>query len=334
MRKLQIAPKHINQLIAADYSCEEKEKLFRQALIDFPENEVGILWLFTIILGYVDKYEERISICDKLLLALDDNIEISDVYYRQAESYLELKDTDKAIELFTKSYEIYSDLEAPVLEMVDIYKEREDWDNVIKMYDLIKDEFYDREKYFDLGLAYANKKEYEQAKDCYTKYLEIDSDNIIAIYNLGAMLGELGDIDSAIELFKKGLLIDPNDSEFYYNLGTSYSAKGDYYMAMHYYLEALKINPDYPAVYNNMGAMTFNDEGDGVKAIEYLEKAIELSKEGDPIKGTLYMSLITINTKLTNFERADYYRIKVLNLLGYDAHYEEREVDDDEEDED
>ncbi|MEI6820862.1 MAG: tetratricopeptide repeat protein [Bacteroidota bacterium] len=335
MNKLQTLPQHIGKIMGDDTKMAEKEVHFRQALIDYPENEAGILHLIMMCLACQEKNQECIDVCERILTLLDENDEKSEIYFYEGKRYHDLKDDDKAIECFMKAIECdrsHFGVAEDVEELADIYKERLDWENVIKAFDFITDdEKYDihdkSNKHFEQGRAYGMLKDYFKAIECYDKYLDLFPDDTGIIMNKGSMYGELGLWDEAIVLFRKCLEIDPNSAEAYYSIGVAYNGKDDHLMAMHYYLEALKIKPDYLAALNNMGAITNNDLGDAQKGIELLEKALELAKEDDPYKGFLILNLCKINKHLTNFERAEYYQSKFMGLFGFEM------IEDDDEEE-
>ncbi len=333
-------PDHLGKIMIAESKMAEKEVLFRQALIDYPEHKAELLNLLMIVISCQGKNQECIDVCEELRLFIpDDTDEISNIYLYEGKRYIDLEQEDKAIECFYKSIECdnsYFGIAETVGELADIYKERLDWKNVIKAYDFITDdEKYDKwdhtDKYFQQGYAYSMINEFEKAIECYDKYLEIEPEDIAVISNLGAMYGILNNWDKAIELFNSILKIKPEDEQAYYSIGVAYNGKGDYLMAMHNYLEALRIKPDYLAALNNFGAITANDLGNVQEGIDLLEKALELAKDDDPYKGFLILNLCKINNHLTNFDRAEYYQQKLLNLIGFEMTEEDDEDEDEEE---
>jgi len=342
MNKLHTVQNHLNSILPNDsISYEEKEVLLRQALIDYPEDEAGILHLLMMTLAILEKDQECIEVCERIIPLLDENDEKMGIYLYEGKRYIDLEQEDKAIECFNKSIECdnsHFGVAETVGELADIYKERLEWENVIKTYDFITDdEKYDKydktDKHFQQGYAYAMINEFEKAIKCYDKYLEIEPEDTAVLSNLGAMYGNLNNWDKAIEIFNSILKINPEDEQAYYSLGVAYNGKGDYLMAMHNYLEALKIKPDYLAALNNFGAITANDLGNVQEGIDLLEKALDLAKDDDPYKGFLIMNLCKINKHLTNFERADYYEQKLMNLLGFDVSLEEGEDEEEDDDE-
>ena len=138
MQKLNIYPKQIKAIfINKSISNVEKEVLFRKALIDYPDDETGILHLLMITLNVLGKNEECIVISDRIIPLLNDKFEIGYIYFFQGKKYLILNNKDKAFEQFTKAVEVNKVMEAGI-ELARIYKENFDWDNVIKALDSIE----------------------------------------------------------------------------------------------------------------------------------------------------------------------------------------------------
>lgn len=62
----------------------------------------------------------------------------------------------------------------------------------------------------NLGMAYAEQSDYEQAEKMYKKAIDLDPSSPVAYHNLGNTYKAIGKTDLAIENFKKALLLDPN----------------------------------------------------------------------------------------------------------------------------
>ena len=332
MKKLNYFPRHLHQITKYTEDFEEEEKLIRQALIDFPIDTAVILQLLMTNLWRQKKREESISIANMILLLVDDKQDISSIYYELGVDYNVMGQTDKAIESYNKAVEVDKEDYESIIDLTEIYLEKKEWDNLITTFNLIPDENEDfnMDKFFQQGYAYSMKKEFALAKERFEKYNEKDADNLDVKFNLGSMNAELGNYSIAIKIFSDILEIYPDKAEVYYHIGTVYCSMGDHYMAMHNFLEALKIKPNYPEVYNNIGATQFNDEGDAKKAIDYLQKAVELTKEGDSLRSVLYMNLLVINKKIKNYKAVEYYQKIIANLLGFDILNDETDEDDEE----
>ena len=335
MKKLNSFPRHLHQITKYTEDYEGEEKLIRQALIDFPIDTAVILQLLMTNLWRQNKHEESISIGKMILLLVDDKEDISSIYYSLGVDYSVMGQTDKAIECYNKAVEADKEDYESIIDLTEIYLEKKDWDNLITTYNLIpdEDEDFNMDKFFQQGYAYSMKKEFAKAKERFERYIEKDPDNLDVKFNLGSMNAELGNYSTSIKIFSDLLEIYPDKAEVYFHIGTVYCNMGDHYMAMHNYLEALKIKPNYPEVYNNIGATQFNDEGDAKKAIDYLEKAVELTKEGDSLRSVLFMNLLVINKQIKNYDVVEYYQKKIANLLGFDIFNNEDDEDDEDDEE-
>jgi tetratricopeptide (TPR) repeat protein len=92
----------------------------------------------------------------------------------------------------------------------------------------------------------------------------------------------LGNLDAALADYNRVLEITPNAFGTYLNRALVFKSKGDLASALANYTLALQFNPNYAAAYNNLASLwsTCPDEKfrDGPKALEYANKACELSK--------------------------------------------------------
>lgn len=92
----------------------------------------------------------------------------------------------------------------------------------------MESKIYDFEKYFNLGLEYKNKIEYEKAEEFYLKALETEPCSTETIFNLASIYLLLNKPYKAIEYFQRCLKIDPDDVEAEYFLSLAYFRIKDY----------------------------------------------------------------------------------------------------------
>lgn len=64
-----------------------------------------------------------------------------------------------------------------------------------------------------MGLAYAKKKDFEKAIECYNKCIEIDPNDKAAYRSLAYLYGESGNLQKVIEIFQKLFKVDPDLAE-------------------------------------------------------------------------------------------------------------------------
>jgi len=126
----------------------------------------------------------------------------------------------------------------------------------------------------NLGNAYNDAGDKEEAIELYNKAIENDPAHIEAYNNLADLYYELDRKEEAVELYKKAIEIEPDDVEAYNNLGSAYYSMGKAEEAIELYKKAIEIAPDNAEAYNNLGA-TYYDMGKLKEAIELYKKAIE-----------------------------------------------------------
>ena len=91
-----------------------------------------------------------------------------------------------------------------------------------------QDEPKDAKFYIDRGIAYAEKGQFDQAGDDFTKALEIDPKSADAYYNRGIAYVNKGQFHWAIDDFTKALEIDSKSAGAYYYRGIAYYFKKEY----------------------------------------------------------------------------------------------------------
>ncbi|MHA1642594.1 MAG: tetratricopeptide repeat protein [Promethearchaeota archaeon] len=87
--------------------------------------------------------------------------------------------------------------------------------------------------------------EYEKAKACFEKILELEPNNYRAHYNLGIALFNLENFDGALKSYYKALELKPDYKYCLYNIGLVFEAKADLNKALEYYQKALNVDPNF-----------------------------------------------------------------------------------------
>lgn len=86
----------------------------------------------------------------------------------------------------------------------------------------------DAEAYYNRGIAYDNKGEYDRAIADYNKALEINPRHAGAYNNRGLAYYSKGEYDHAIADYNKAIEINPRHAEAYNNRAVAYYYKGEY----------------------------------------------------------------------------------------------------------
>ncbi|MBI9053106.1 MAG: tetratricopeptide repeat protein [Bacteroidales bacterium] len=142
------------------------------------------------------------------------------------------------------------------------------------------------------------------------KYLhnafDLDSSNIMLLYDIGYCYEKLGQINRSIEYYKQYLDKEPFSENGWYNLGILYNKNENYTKAIDAYDFAIAINPDFSVAYFNL-ANSYSNKEDFHSAIlnykEYLKfdgKSVEILT----YIGDCYDGLKEYDTALKYYDQA------------------------------
>lgn len=98
--------------------------------------------------------------------------------------------------------------------------------------------------YDNLGRAYSENGDFENAINCYKQSLEFEPDVFDVWFNLGLAYKNTRQSDKSIEAYQNALSLKPNNSATYFNLANIYESKNDTFKAVEYYEKAYKYNTD------------------------------------------------------------------------------------------
>jgi len=129
---------------------------------------------------------------------------------------------------------------------------------------------------FDRALKYAERGQFEDAKDIFEELLKEDPEDSDLLYNLGMCHTEIGEPKKAIELLNQSIQYNPLFANAYIALGVAYSKIDDLKNAKQYLLKAISLSPDNSYALKNLGGI-FGKEGDYIKAVYYLERSFEIN---------------------------------------------------------
>ena len=136
----------------------------------------------------------------------------------------------------------------------------------------------DAKVYFDRGMNYINKGDFERAIIEFDKALQLNPNDAKAYNSRGLALFHTDDINRAITDYNKALQLDPDFAEAYMNRGNAYSQQGDLERAITDYGKALQLDPNYTDAYFFRG-IVYAEKGEKDKAIVDLQKVLELSND-------------------------------------------------------
>ena len=174
--------------------------------------------------------------------------------------------------------------------------------------------------YFCLGLAYYNVGELKPAYEVLKKAASLTDNKEILMYihnQIGLTLDKMGYLDDAIPYFRKSINLakDLGNTDVQFKIlnyiGMSYKNNGELDKALSYFEESLslKTNEKYkPLPYFNI-AIIYDKKGDYQKAVEYLQKAIEIDEKYEDYRGASIQKLFLGDTyrKMKDYKNAEKY---------------------------
>ncbi len=263
-------------ILVARNGINEAVDLYRDAL----EKAPGFILLYCLlgdIYRAMGRYED--AILEYKMAIIIDSLNIT-AYRSLCSVYEELGDLDSAIESYQKLIEIqpnvaeyYSNLanilylKGDAKEAISYYQNaitlnpRPEWTSVIAQ--TLGYVFQESEKNTDAAIS-----AYQSA------YLLTPTDIDIFI-NLGSAFYDKQEYNNALTVYRRALELDPTNAKIHCNLGFLHWGKGDIDEAIKEYELSIKYDSTYDIAYNNLGVIYLDDLGRVQNAIELFEKAIK-----------------------------------------------------------
>ncbi|MFQ3680325.1 MAG: tetratricopeptide repeat-containing glycosyltransferase family protein, partial [Pseudanabaenaceae cyanobacterium] len=149
-----------------------------------------------------------------------------------------------------------------------------------------------------LGAALGERGDISAAQECFYQAISLQPDLANAHANLGHTLVQQGRYREALTAFEEALTIDPNHYESYYNLGTVLAELDEPETATDFFAQALRLQPDFVAAHYNQ-ALCAIEQNRWVEAQKHLQQAIALA----PHSGELHWNAGYVELALGNWER-------------------------------
>jgi tetratricopeptide (TPR) repeat protein len=161
--------------------------------------------------------------------------------------------------------------------------------------------------WFALAVLYKKEKEIERAIYCYKRALEINSNNVGVLVNLGIILHyEKGLLHDALRLYEKAYENDRNNADILTGIGNVLCDIGKLEEAIDYFKKATELKPDEADLFFNLG--TTQAELGRLNEAEQNYKQAILLNENDPSYhyglGILYSELGLIKASISQLEKA------------------------------
>src|ERR1700722_11939260 len=220
----------------------ESKAAFEKCISLNPSNTDALLKLGEIYF-YVKKYKDAIELTDK---ALRVNVHLAKAYFMKGMIFLEVHDTAKAMSSLQTAIEQNSSYFDADIQLGLIYSRKGSVHAVDYFNAALNADPHSVEPYYDKGMFYQTKGDYDNAENSYTQLLQIDSTYKFALYNLGFIYYLNGkDYKKGIYYFSKAIKSDTNYTMAYYARGNCYQEMNDLANAETDFAHAVKQRPDF-----------------------------------------------------------------------------------------
>lgn len=129
--------------------------------------------------------------------------------------------------------------------------------------------------YFNRGLAYSSKKDYDRAIADFSEAIRLNPKQQVYYLGRGNCYYGKGDYDRSIVDYTEAIKVNPKYFEAFNKRGKAYAAKRDYSRAIADYTEAIRLDPNYVDAYNNRG-IAFKALRRRAEAIADFRKALSI----------------------------------------------------------
>jgi len=220
----------------------------------------------------------------------------------------------------------------------DLDKSISDYLAALKIDEQLKDSVGISSDLMNIGSVYFNLNKYNQALQYYQESYKLNGlikDTVemsTALSNIGAIYLKQNELELGLEAFKECLIVSKEPrirANLYQNIAHIYIENKDYENSLINLQKALNISEQNGLKFNeakiaNAMANNYSLSGQSKLAIEYAERALELSKElgAKEVVEHSYQHLSSFYADLNNYERAYHYRLKYIDV--HDTIYNER----------
>jgi len=151
----------------------------------------------------------------------------------------------------------------------------------------------------NLGFAYHNKGDLDNAMKHYRLAIIINPDHPDTHYNLGILLADQGHFQEAMDQCGKAVRLDPKHAPAYYNLAYVLMLQVRNDEAVKQLQVAIRLDPEYAKAYGLLGDISAA-EGKNKEAVDYYNQALKIA----PYMANIHYNLGTIQAKLGQMDEA------------------------------
>ncbi len=158
----------------------------------------------------------------------------------------------------------------------------------------------------NLGVAFSEINQFENALDYFNQAIKVDVNNPIAHFNQGLIYRYLNQLDNALNSYKNALKINSNYADALNGIGRIYHIKKEYYQAIEYYDKAIKSQHNFAGAFYNK-AIAFDNLKEYLFAIDNYYQALKYKPdyfEAYNNLGNTYKELKRYDEALAAYDRA------------------------------
>jgi len=162
----------------------------------------------------------------------------------------------------------------------------------------------DAEAYFNLGNAYYDSNDFEQAIESYEAAIRLDPKNMDAYGGLSACYWETGPFTKAVETWKRALEVDPDYNLAHLDLAFNYANLGRYEEAIAKWKYLIELEPDIAVLYVFLGR-TYYTAGRYTEAVTAYKRALTLNPKHEQAHyelGKVYLQMDDEDLALKEYE--------------------------------
>jgi tetratricopeptide (TPR) repeat protein len=123
------------------------------------------------------------------------------------------------------------------------------------------------------GQALVRAKQPADAKQSFSRCIELDKQNLSGFVMLAQVEQSLGDVPGAISHYRSAISLAPNNAGLYTTLGTLYEGQADWHEAQTLYQRALAIQSEEPLAANNLAYLLLEHGGNVTVALTLAQTA-------------------------------------------------------------
>lgn len=138
------------------------------------------------------------------------------------------------------------------------------------------------------------------------KAIELNTERVGSVVNLGIIYNKQQKYSLAIETYKKAIEIESDNHQAWYNLGITYRNQKQYDLSIKAYQRAVEIKPDYYQAWYNLGStfvhVSYNQQGE--QKSKTLQKALQATEQAIQSGAGKFYNLSRIYALLSDKKKA------------------------------